>query len=134
MNTLRHCCLHRLRDPPTPEMMRGTAVHAVLNDVYELPPQNRTLETMFGVFRDFWAKERVLPQNRHLFKGREAEKEWGLSALELLRNYLLLEDPAEREPLWREKRLFVEFGEQVSYQLPLKHSFNLCIYTFGECL
>ncbi|KAG5177138.1 RecB family exonuclease [Tribonema minus] len=98
-------------DQPTPDMVRGTALHAVLNDLYELPRANRTVEAVQDAFRAMWARERAAQWNAHLFAEPSAEREWGLKALQLLENYFYLEEPAAQDPLWREKRLHVEFGD-----------------------
>lgn len=103
-----------MRDEPNQDMIRGTALHAVLNDLYELPRSNRTPEAARTVFQQLWAKERVDTWSRSLFSDIAQEREWGIKALQLLENYFHLEDPTEHDPLWREKRLFVEFGEAVS--------------------
>lgn len=92
---------------PTPnsvEMLRGSIIHLALSELYECDKRLRTPEKLEKLFRLEWAKLRTDPEIAALFPTRQDEREWGLKALELLRNYFLLEEPSKNEPYMREKR------------------------------
>jgi len=94
----------RLPEPPTPAAVRGTLVHKVLEDLFDLPAAERTPE---------WAAARVEPTWQQLL---EAEPElatmfgddgaevaaWLLSCRRALEVYFRLEDPTRLEPAERE--------------------------------
>ncbi|MEP7021076.1 MAG: PD-(D/E)XK nuclease family protein [Pseudonocardiales bacterium] len=107
--------LYRFRSidhlPQTPSMMatRGTVVHAVLEELFDLPAAQRTLAAARDLLPGAW--QRVLtesPESAGLFAadpdGSELA-EWLASAAELLGNYFALEDPTLLEPESREQRV-----------------------------
>jgi hypothetical protein len=73
--------------------------HAALEQVFDLEPEERTLENLQNLFRSHWAQHRQ--SYAHLFVDGDdddwnidAEREWGQSALQLLHNYVHVEDPS----------------------------------------
>ncbi len=103
----RFRCIDRLPEAPSRIATRGTLVHAVLEEIFDLPAAERTLETARAMVPAAW--QRVLtesPEVADLFAddsdGRELA-EWLDSAAGLLANYFALEDPARLEPAAREQ-------------------------------
>jgi putative RecB family exonuclease len=105
--------LYRFRSidrlPQTPSKMatRGTVVHAVLEELFDLPAAARTLAAARDLLPGAW--QRVLtesPESASLFAadadGAELA-EWLDSASALLGNYFALEDPTRLEPEAREQ-------------------------------
>jgi putative RecB family exonuclease len=106
--------IDRLPEQPSPDAVRGTVVHKVLEDLFDLPAERRTPDE---------ARDMVLPAWEHLL---EAEPEigemfvapegdgpgaadvgtWLTSCREVLDRYFTLEDPRRLEPAERE--LYVE--------------------------
>jgi putative RecB family exonuclease len=96
--------IDRLPEPPSRDATRGTVVHAVLEQLFDLPAAERTLGTAAGLLAPAW--ERIAaaePDVAALFEADEAGlAEWLDSARLLLGNYFALEDPARLEPAERE--------------------------------
>ena len=111
--------IDRLPEQPSPDAVRGTVVHKVLEDLFDLPAAHRTPERAEAMVQDAW--EFVLdaePEIAGMFtgdgdggsgSGGEAGTEitaWLASCRESLRAYFALEDPRLLEPAERE--LYVE--------------------------
>jgi putative RecB family exonuclease len=104
----RFRCIDRLPEPPSPAATRGTLVHAVLENLFELPAPERTLDAARALVPAAW--QRVLdeePAAADLFgeaSGGGLElATWLESAENLLANYFALEDPRRLEPAAREQ-------------------------------
>ena len=100
--------IDRLPEEPSPDALRGTVVHKVLEDLFDLPAAERTPERGEAMVQDAW--EFVLdaePEAASLFAGEGADiVAWLSSCRESLRGYFALEDPRRLEPAERE--LYVE--------------------------
>jgi putative RecB family exonuclease len=94
--------IDRLAEPATVYQARGTTAHLALQRLYDLTPIERTPDRLYDLFREAWSELRATEEYAELFGSVEQEREWGLESLALLANYLLIEDPAEVEPLDRE--------------------------------
>lgn len=110
-----------LRQPTSLVLAKGSMCHAALEKVFDLPPEDRTLENLQNLFRVSWGKERKSDTYRILFEptegewDTEGEKEWGKSGLKLLENYYQLEDPTQiirpnpiRREIWVRSDLSVD--------------------------
>ncbi|HZZ97440.1 MAG TPA: RecB family exonuclease [Jatrophihabitantaceae bacterium] len=103
--------IDRLPEAPSRVAMRGTMVHAVLEQLFDLPSAERTLAAAREMVPDTW--HRLLaesPEAAELFGGEADDTaggaelaEWLASAGELLGNYFQLEDPSRIEPAAREQ-------------------------------
>ena len=107
----RFRCIDRLPEAPSRAATRGTLVHAVLEELFDLPAPERTLDAARSMVPAAWA--RVLaeaPEAASLFAedtdGSDLA-EWLSSAGDLLGNYFALEDPRRLEPAAREERVEV---------------------------
>ena len=98
----------RIAEPPSPDAVRGTVVHKVLEDLFDLPAPERTPERAESMIPDAWRL--VLetdPDAAPLFAtdddtgpGLDA---WLDSCRVVLRRYFDLEDPRLLEPAEREQ-------------------------------
>jgi putative RecB family exonuclease len=100
--------IDRLPEAPSPPALRGTVVHKVLEDLFDLPAADRTPDRAESMVQDAW--EFVLdaePEAAELFTGEGGGiVEWLASCRESVRAYFALEDPRRLEPAERE--LYVE--------------------------
>jgi putative RecB family exonuclease len=101
--------IDRLPQTPSKAAARGTVVHAVLEEIFELPAAQRTLEAARALVPGAW--QRVLaeaPEVAALFADDADGSEladWLAGAADLVDNYFALEDPSRLEPAAREERV-----------------------------
>ena len=111
----RFRAVDRLPEPPSPHAVRGTVVHKVLEDLFDLPAAERTPEQARTMLPEAW--EEVLAQEPLLGElfapvvdgGEGASLDfpaWLASCESVLDTYFSLEDPRRLEPAERE--LYVE--------------------------
>lgn len=98
----------RLPEPPSPDAVRGTVVHKVLEDLFSLPAAERTPQRAQALVAPSWEQVREAePEVGALFGGDDAAfGAWLASCREVLERYFTLEDPRRLEPADRE--LYVE--------------------------
>ncbi|MFL6240507.1 MAG: RecB family exonuclease [Actinomycetes bacterium] len=97
--------IDRLPEPPDAMATRGTVVHAVLERLFDLAPEERTLEAAAALIQPEWdALLAAEPELAGLFAADQGQAldAWLASAEDLLATYFDLEDPtrlrqAERE-------------------------------------
>jgi putative RecB family exonuclease len=98
----------RLPETSSPEAVRGTVVHKVLEELFDLPAPERTPERAAGMLGSAW--EAVLaedPAVAELFGAEGPEiGSWLVSCRQSLERYFTLEDPRWLEPAERE--MYVE--------------------------
>jgi putative RecB family exonuclease len=96
----------RLPEPSSPDAVRGTLVHKVLEDIFDLPAPQRTRETAHAMVGPAWTALRAdEPRVAEILEGLD-EEAWLLSAQEAVARWFELEDPTRLEPAERET--FVE--------------------------
>src|SRR4051794_31986205 len=101
--------IDRLPEPPSPAAVRGTLIHKVLEDLFDLPAPERTPQQARTMLEPAWA--RLVEQEPELGEmlgadgGPEAAA-WLAGCREVLTRYFMLEDPSRLEPAERE--LYVE--------------------------
>ena len=106
--------IDRLPEPPSPAATRGTLVHAVLEQLFELPAMGRTLGAAEALVPQAWAS--VLSSDEELAEffadddGSLAE-EWLQGTEQLLATYFTLEDPRRLEPADRELEISVTLDD-----------------------
>ncbi len=93
--------LDRLEEPATTWQARGTTAHLALQQLFDLPPAERSPGALYDLFRRAWSSARD-DEYAGLFGDQDAEQEWGVESLTLLANYFGLEDPRTFDPLDRE--------------------------------
>ena len=104
----RYRTIDRLAEEPSADALRGTLVHKVLEDLFDLPSQTRTPERARDLLSPTW--EALLesePELAELFTDEGPDvAEWLTSCRSVLDRYFTLEDPRRLEPAERE--LYVE--------------------------
>ncbi len=100
--------IDRLPEPPSPAAVRGTVVHRVLEQLFDLPAAERTPEVADTMVAPAWAElQEVEPAVSAMFPVDGPEiASWLLSCRATLARYFDLEDPRRLEPADRE--LYVE--------------------------
>jgi putative RecB family exonuclease len=97
--------IDQLPEPPSEAAARGTVVHKVLEDLFDLPAPERTPRQARSMVEQAWEDVRRLdPALATLFApgADEAEADWLESCRQVLRRYFDLEDPRRLEPAERE--------------------------------
>lgn len=98
----------RLPEPYSPDAVRGTVVHKVLEDLFDLPAELRTPERAGQMLLPAW--ERLIelePEVADMFGDEGPDvTAWLASCATVLERYFTLEDPQRLEPAERE--LYVE--------------------------
>jgi putative RecB family exonuclease len=100
--------IDRLPEPFSPDAVRGTLVHKVLEDLFDLPAVDRTPEHARDLLTPAWdALLEVEPELAEMFTGDGPEiTAWLATCRDVLDRYFSLEDPRLLEPAERE--LYVE--------------------------
>ena len=101
--------IDRLPEPFSPDAVRGTVIHKVLEDLFDLPAAERTPEQAGGMLEPAWAA--LVEQEPALVEmlGAEGGPEitaWLANCRTVLDRYFTVEDPRRLEPAERE--LYVE--------------------------
>ncbi len=105
--------IDRIPEKPSREAVRGTVVHQVLEDLFDLPAQARTLEQAQTMLPEAWQKvQQDEPELAgSLFPEPADVQDWLNSALPLLATYFTLEDPSRLEPAERELHVEVTLDD-----------------------
>src|SRR6478609_9049815 len=101
--------IDKLPEPPSPDAVRGTVVHKVLEDLFDLPAAERTPQQAESMLAPAWdALVEQEPELAEMFPGDTGPEaaEWLASCRAVLERYFTLEDPRRLEPAERE--LYVE--------------------------
>lgn len=83
-----------LTEPPTEATLRGNYVHSVLEDLYGLSPEERTLDTARELAKEWWEKEyeeKTLPYVR----GEKDRRMFRWTSWWCIENLFSMENPAE---------------------------------------
>lgn len=97
--------IDRLPDTPSPDAVRGTLVHKVLEDLYSLPAADRTPDRAGSLLEPTWqGLIEMEPELGALFADETGDEfaEWLQSCHRTLDGYFELEDPTRIEPEARE--------------------------------
>jgi putative RecB family exonuclease len=103
----------RIPETPSREAVRGTVVHQVLEDLFDLPAESRTLDQAHDMLPHAWQKVLVDEPElaESLFDDPSEVNDWLNSALPLLTTYFTLEDPTRLEPDQRELHVEVTMDD-----------------------
>lgn len=94
--------IDRLPETPTADQARGTLVHAVLERLFDLPPEARTPQAAAELLAPQWQRlTEEAPELATLLAADETE-EFLTSTRPLLDGYFAVEDPRRLEPSERE--------------------------------
>lgn len=100
--------IDKIPEPPSAAATLGTLIHSVLEDLYDAPASERTLEAASAMIEPEWRA--MLAKNSELatlHADDAALRAWFATGVERLGNYFRLENPQRLEPQAREE--FVEF-------------------------
>lgn len=98
----RYRTIDRLPGSSSPEAVRGTLVHQVLEDIFDHPAAERTPATAHAMLEPAWAALRERSGQAREVAATLDEPSWLASAHELLDRWFVLEDPTRLEPAERE--------------------------------
>jgi putative RecB family exonuclease len=100
--------IDKIPEPPSPAATLGTLVHSVLEDLYDLPAAERTLDTAAAMVAPQWtAMLAKQPDLAGLHDDDAALQTWLNDGIGRLDTYFRMENPQRLEPQAREE--FVEF-------------------------
>jgi len=85
--------IDRLPEPPSAAAVRGTLVHAVLEDMFGQPAVTRTPDSTAATVDAVWQRLRAEHEEWAVLFGELDETTWLDSARQLVRTYFTLEDP-----------------------------------------
>jgi len=107
----RFRAIDRLPEPPSPAQLRGSVVHAALEQLYGMPAVLRGPETALSLVESAW--DRVIAAEPDLVGELEPEQRSQLldEARALLAGYYRLEDPTRFDPQCCEQRVEVELAD-----------------------
>ncbi|MGV0850021.1 RecB family exonuclease [Mycolicibacterium phlei] len=107
----RFRAIDRLPEPPSVAQVRGSVVHAALEQLYSLPAAERGPDTALTLITPAW--ERVVAEQPQLETefGPEVRAALLSEARALLSGYYRLEDPTRFEPHSCEQRVEVELAD-----------------------
>jgi putative RecB family exonuclease len=107
----RFRAIDRLPEPPSPAQLRGSVVHAALEQLYGLPAAQRGQDTALGLLAPAW--DRVVAEDPGLAEQlAPGQREQLLAeAAKLLSGYYRLEDPTRFDPQCCEQRVEVELTD-----------------------
>ena len=107
----RYRSIDRIPETPSTYQARGTTAHLALEQLFDLPAHERTADRLFDLFREAWTVLRSDPEYAGLFGTLDEERAWGIESLEVIANYLTLEDPASIDPLDSELKMSEKVGD-----------------------
>lgn len=95
----RFAVVDRIPQPPTEATMKGTLVHAVLENLFALPQKERTPEAATEMVRPQWEKlKEENPSYREICTNDGIELTLIHDAFDLIRDYFNIEQPANLAP------------------------------------
>ena len=92
--------IFKLKQPTNLALLKGRLCHTALEQLYDLPPINRTENALHNLFRRAYRELRN--DHIHLFNSMDDEVQWGKQSLELLSAYWKSEDATCVQPARRE--------------------------------
>lgn len=107
----RFRAIDRLPEPTSPAQLRGSVVHAALEQLYALPADTRLPDTAISLIGPAW--DRVIAAEPELAASIDTEQRAALldEARALLSGYYRLEDPTRFDPQSCEQRVEVELAD-----------------------
>jgi len=103
--------IDKLPEPPSLDAERGTLVHTVLQDLFEIPASRRSFESAVELLPSRWSAQMA---DKPALQGMVTnEKEWLDRASALIKTYFTLENPTTFEATHREMHLENDFDANV---------------------
>jgi putative RecB family exonuclease len=107
----RFRAIDRMPEAPSPERARGTLVHAVLDNLFDLPADQRTPQAAAGMVNGQWQRLVTEEPDLATMLEPEAVAPFLASARDLLDGYFATEDPRTLEPAEREFLIEAVIGD-----------------------
>jgi putative RecB family exonuclease len=110
----RFRAVDRLPETPSVAQVRGIVVHAVLEELFALPAEERVPERAHALLGPVW--ERLREEREELtglFTTEDGQEHWLESAARLIEGYFTLEDPRRLDPEARELLVETELSSGV---------------------
>src|SRR3954452_9598232 len=98
----RYRTIDRLPEGSSPDAVRGTLVHQVLEDVFDLPAADRTPAAAHSMLEPAWTVLQGRSPSAREVAVTLDEPSWLASAHDVIDRWFVLEDPTRLEPLERE--------------------------------
>ena len=98
----RYRTIDRLPEGSSPDAVRGTLVHQVLEDIFDLPAADRTPPAAHRLLEPAWRDLQVTSEQARKVAATIDEPAWLESAHAVLDRWFTLEDPTRLEPAERE--------------------------------
>jgi putative RecB family exonuclease len=98
----RYRTIDRLPESSSPDAVRGTLVHQVLEEIFDLPASERTPPRAHALLEPAWGALRERSAEAREVAATLDEPAWLESAHEVLERWFTLEDPTRLEPAERE--------------------------------
>ena len=118
MNDFTNCpqlykyrAIDQLPEPPSIDAERGKLIHAILEDLFELPAAQRTMNAALEILPQRWRDQ--LAEKPELEALVLSEQEWFDRAKSLLTNYFALERPDSFESTYRELHLERTISDEI---------------------
>lgn len=104
----------RMKEPPTQATVRGTLVHSVLENIYDVPAAERTREAAQELVAPLWeAMKEHNDEVAALFPTAAEFSEWMAHTRDMVDHYFRIEDPRWLEPHGRESHVVAQTPEGV---------------------
>ena len=103
--------IEQLPEPPSIDAERGTLIHTILEDLFDLQPMERNHASAVEMAPERWRIQ--LSEKPGLAELVPNEKEWFDRVSALLKNYFVLEKPETFEATHREMHLEQDLNQQV---------------------
>ena len=103
--------IDKLPEPPSLDAERGTLVHTILQDLFEIPAPERTPAAAIDLLPSRWSAQ--LADKPALLEMVTNEKEWLDRASALISTYFTLENPTTFEATHREMHLENDFDTNI---------------------
>lgn len=103
--------IDELPEPPSIDAERGTLVHTILENIFDLPAPERTVEMAITMAPQRWTAQ--VEQKPEIAPLVLNEKEWLDRVAALLQNYFTLETPSAFEATHRELHLEQDLSEDI---------------------
>jgi putative RecB family exonuclease len=107
----RFRAIDRLPEPSSTAQLRGTVVHAALEQLYGLPAAQRDPQTALALIGPAWDQVAAAEPDRTADVPPEVQAQLLLEAQALLTGYYRLEDPTRFDPQSCEQRVEVELAD-----------------------
>lgn len=104
--------IDKIPEPPSSAATKGTLVHSVLENLYDLPAAERSSEVAERMVDVEWAAlAQKRPEVQDLFPTPGELSAWLAQARALVHNYFRMENPRRLEPAARERFVEVEISD-----------------------